>query len=128
MPWTILATNSSAVLFLLKVSSHPLLLVKVSLLPGVIGIVARRFIDGVELYSMMMPLPFLEPVSFFIAKPLVEAKTLSHGAQIYLLVGTSCGGLYSRILTIKELLNGFIADKNEEQQVRFWAVHLYRCF
>ncbi|KAL5107356.1 hypothetical protein TcWFU_001518 [Taenia crassiceps] len=114
---TILVTDSFASLFLLHLPSHPLLLVKISLLCGVIRIAARSFFDGVELYSTTMPVSFVEPVSVFIAAPSVVAKPLSRDTQIHLFVGTSFGGLYARTLSSRELLCGFISDDNDERQL-----------
>lgn len=115
-PWTILVTDSLASLFLLHLSSHLLLLVKISLLSGVIRITARRFADGLELYSTTIPVPFVEPVSIFIAVPSVDGRPLSRDAQIHLLVGTSFGGLYARTLSAKELICGFMSNENDECQ------------
>ncbi|VDM16430.1 unnamed protein product [Hydatigera taeniaeformis] len=85
-PWTILVTDSRASLVLLRLPSYPLLLVKITLLSNVITLTARRFVDGLELYSTTIPVPFVEQASIFIAAPSVDAKPLSHNAQIHLLV------------------------------------------
>lgn len=125
-----MVTDSLASLFLLHLPSHPLLLVKISLLSGVIGLTARRFVDGLELYSTTLPVPFVEPVSVFIAAPSVDAKPLSRNAQIHLFVGTSFGGLYARTLSNKELLCGFISDDDDERQasIVLIAVTFNWCF
>lgn len=106
-------------LFLLQQLHQPILLVKISLLPGVITAVARRFLDGVEMHSMNIPMPRSEPVSAFLAAPYVGGRPLSEVDIVHLLVGTPTGALYARCLTTKELLNGFIANNNDEKEVSF---------
>nr|CDS33512.1 lysosomal trafficking regulator [Hymenolepis microstoma] len=114
--WTVLVSETSNYLFLLQHAHYPVLLVKISLQPHVITIKTRRFIDGVEMHSMNLSLSFAEPKSIFLAVPSVKGRPISESDVIHLLVGTSTGGLYARILTIKELLTGLESYDNDGEE------------
>lgn len=112
-------SDTSNYLFLLKHAHYPILLVKIGLQPHVITIKARRFLDGIEMHSMNLSLSFSESTSTFLVVPNVRGRAISEPDVIHLLVGTSTGGLYARILTIKELLNGFNSCDNFDEEVCF---------
>ncbi|VUZ56092.1 unnamed protein product, partial [Hymenolepis diminuta] len=115
--WTVLVFDTSNYLFLLKHAHYPVLLVKISLQPHVITIKARRFLDGIEIHSMNLSLSFSESASTFLVVPNVTGRVISEPDVIHLLVGSSTGGLYARILTIKELLSGFNSRDNFDEEL-----------
>ncbi|KAM7542475.1 hypothetical protein Aperf_G00000007061 [Anoplocephala perfoliata] len=115
--WTVLVSDSLNSLFLLQQLRQPLLLVKIGYQPGIITAVARRFFDGVEMYTMNIPMPRSEPVSAFLTAPYIRGKPLSEVDLVYLLVGTPTGGLFARCLTAKELCNGLTANANDEEEL-----------